>query len=157
MRTRKGRVTWHRRSRDNTGQAHRRTGTTSACFDRACVTRRDTAWAWTLRTASLIEGSSVAKRKNMADTVAPSFKEGPSSPVMMAADTLASEGDAPLLLTCCMDALKIASRMRPSALCLPRTSAASIRESSGSEVAAACILEKGTENRRTYKCPCGSN
>lgn len=80
------------------------------------------------------DGSNVAMRKNMADTVAASFKEGPSKPEIIAAVTLASDGVLPLLLTCCIEALNIASRMRPSALCLPRVRAASMRDRSGSEV-----------------------
>jgi len=76
----------------------------------------------------------------MADTVAASFWDGPSRPVMMAADTLAREGAARPSLTCCRAAQKMARRMRPSAVCLPRFKAASMRESSGSEGAAACIV-----------------
>jgi hypothetical protein len=134
-------LTWHKSSRERTGHAHRSTGTESECFDSACVTRRDTASAWPLKTASLRDGSNVARRKNMADTVAASFKDGPSRPVIMAAHTLATEGAAPLLPTCCNEALKIASRMRPSALCLTRVRAASTRQSSGSPAATACMLD----------------
>ena len=76
----------------------------------------------------------------MADTVAASLRDGPSSPVMIAAVTLAREGADPLSLTCCTDAQKMAKRMRPSAVCLLRLRTASMRESSGSLAAAACIL-----------------